>query len=294
MGMVLGVGEMLWDIFPAEKHLGGAPVNFAYHCRQMGLDARPVSRIGKDALGEEILGILKAKGIPAGFVQIDEERLTGTVKVAMAGTSHTFTITEDVAWDYIEADDELLAAAREAEAICFGSLAQRSGKSRETILAMVKACGGLKVYDINLRQTFFSKEIIEGSLGVADVLKLNEDEIWVLGEMLGLGGEDMAAVSREILSRYGLKVVCVTRGENGALLVSENEVADEPGEKAEVVDTVGCGDAFCAAMVAGILKGKPLKTIAREANRVGLFVAGMAGGTPGWTEEMKREIHNEN
>jgi fructokinase len=278
MGIVLGVGEMLWDVFPSEKHLGGAPVNFVYHCRQMGLDAQPVSRIGTDALGKEIQAVLKAKNIPADWVQVDEKHPTGTVKVTMSGTDHTFTIMEGAAWDFIEASDKLLTSAKNAEAICFGTLAQRNPVSRETILSMVKACNGLKIYDINLRQHFYSKEIIEKSLSLADVLKLN------------IRGQSPEDIGRGLLSKYNLETVCVTRGGDGAMLLAGDEVVEVAGEKVALVDTVGCGDAFCAAMVCGLLRGKPLETVVKNANRVGLFVAGQAGGTPSWPKEMKAKL----
>jgi fructokinase len=290
MGLVMGLGEMLWDLFPSEKHLGGAPVNFVYHCRQMGLDAWPVSRIGKDALGNEILAILMAKNIPADWVQIDETRPTGTVKVTMSGTNHTFTIMENVAWDFIETNDQLLASAKKADAVCFGTLAQRNVVSRETILTLVKACPGLKVYDINLRQNFFSKDIIENSLYLADVLKLNIDELWMLREMLDISRKTPEDIGRGVLSKYKLKTVCITRGGDGAMLIGKNEIAQIGGENVNVVDTVGCGDAFCAALVHGLLGGKSFETVVKNANRVGLFVAGQAGGTPVWTDELRASL----
>jgi fructokinase len=286
MGKILGIGELLWDIFGAEKFLGGAPTNFIFHCRQMGWEAWPVSRIGKDELGEEILGNLRHKNIPADLIQIDYQKPTGTVRVEMEGTGHRFTITDDVAWDYILADEKSLSAARGASAVCFGSLCQRNEISRSSIIKLIRECPGLVVFDINLRQNFYTRDIIEDSLEFSNVLKLNNEEILVLQEMLGIPGQTMEEICRGILKEFDLDLVSVTRGAGGAMLVSQTEVADQPGRPVTVVDTVGCGDAFCAVLVNGLLKKKTLSVIAKEACRVGEFVAGKAGGTPEWGKEM--------
>ncbi len=286
MGKVLGIGELLWDIFGDHKFLGGAPTNFVFHCRQMGLEAWPVSRIGKDELGQEILGDLRTKNIPADLIQIDYQKPTGTVLVQMEGTGHRFTITDDVAWDYIMADEKSLSAARSASAICFGSLCQRSEISRSSIMKLVRECSGLVVYDINLRQRFFTRDIIEDSLEFSNVLKLNNEEILVLQEMLGIPGKKTEEICRGLLKEFDLDLVSVTRGAEGAMLVGEKEIANEPGRPVTVVDTVGCGDAFCAVLVNGLLKKKELSVIAKEACRVGEFVAGKAGATPEWGKEM--------
>jgi fructokinase len=286
MGKVLGLGEILWDIFGDTKFLGGAPTNFVFHCRQMGLEAWPVSRIGKDELGQEILGDLRKKNIPADLIQIDYQKPTGTTRVEMEGTGHRFTITEDVAWDYIMADEKSLSAARGASAICFGSLGQRNDISRSSIMKLIRECSGLVVFDINLRQHFYTRDIIEDSLEFSNVLKLNNDEILVLQEMLGIPGQKTEEICRGIMKEFDLDLVSVTRGAEGAMLVSEKDVADEPGRPVTVADTVGCGDAFCAVLVNGLLKKKELSVIAREACRVGEFVAGKTGATPEWGKEI--------
>jgi fructokinase len=287
---VLSVGEILWDIFPTAKHLGGAPVNFAYHARQLGLEAKPVSRIGTDPLGTELLNILKTKNIPADFIQIDPSRATGTVEVKMFGTSHEFIIHQNVAWDFIAMTPDIIAAAVSAQAICFGSLAQRNPVSRSAIIALAAACPGIKICDINLRQNFFSPELLENSLRLADVLKLNIDELFVLKEMFSLGDTTPEALCRTLLSRFNLSLVCVTRGGDGALLVDKNEIVDQPGEKVNLVDTVGCGDAFCAALVQGLLTKKPLKKIARNASTLGTYLATCAGATPDWPADLKASL----
>lgn len=286
MGKVLGIGELLWDIFPTGKFLGGAPVNFVYHCRQMGLDAHAVSRIGADDLGKEILADLAGKGIPADLIQTDPKHPTGTVQVMMEGTSHRFIITDKVAWDFIAPEADALAAAKQAEAVCFGSLCQRNNVSRWSIRSLVQACPGLVVFDVNLRQRFYSRDLIEDSLDLTDVLKLNGEEIKVLKRLLGLHGKTQVELARALVEEYALELVCVTRGADGAVLVSEEEVVDQPGQPVTVTDTVGCGDAFTAVLVAGLLQEKDLATIARNACRVGEFVATQPGGTPKWPHNL--------
>jgi fructokinase len=286
MGKILGIGEVLWDLFPTGKFLGGAPANFVFHCRQMGLDAHPVSRVGHDDLGREMLADLTAKDIPTGLVQTDRQRPTGTVRVDMQGAGHRFTITENVAWDFLAPDPDALTEAKRARAVCFGSLAQRSDVSREAIRALVRACPGLIVFDINLRQHFYTRQIIEDSLDLSTVLKLNNDEVKVLKDLLDLSGRTDAEIAREILEEFSLDLVCVTRGPNGAMLVNEDDVADQPGKSVKVADTVGCGDAFTAVLVSGLLEEKDLATIVRTACRVGEFVATQSGATPPWPKEL--------
>jgi fructokinase len=290
MGKILGIGEVLWDIFPNGKYLGGAPVNFVHHCRQMGLEAYPVSRVGTDTLGAELLGDIAKKGISTDFIQIDTEHPSGTVRVEMTGQKHRFTIMEPAAWDFIEGEEKVMSAVRRAEAVCFGTLAQRNKISRSAIMAMLYECQGLVVFDINLRQTFFSREVIEDSLEFSHVLKLNDEEIVVIKDILELSGQGIAEISREVLGEYGLDLVCVTRGSQGAMLVSEKKVVDQPGTSVDIVDTVGCGDAFTAVLVHGLVCKKELEFIARDACWVGEFVAGQAGGTPVWTEELRKTI----
>ena len=282
MDQVLGIGEILWDVFPTGKFLGGAPANFAFHCRRAGLDARPLSRVGNDDLGRELRADLADKNIPTDLIQTDSVRPTGTVNVLMEGTSHKFVITETVAWDFIDAPPQALAAAKQARAVCFGSLAQRNSVSGRSILKLAGQCPGLRVFDINLRQHFYSRRVIEESLAVANVLKLNHEEIAVLKDMLGLAGTTIEQTGRDMLHRYDLNLVCITRAENGAMLIRENELADQPGRTVNVADTVGCGDAYTAVLVEGLLAGKPLAAIARNAARVAEFVATQSGATPHW------------
>lgn len=290
MKKVLAVGEVLWDLLPGGKQLGGAPGNFAYHCRSMGADARLVTRIGDDDLGREVLARFEALGLPTECVEVDPSASTGTVGVELdaRGQPH-YTIHEDVAWDRIEADAKALAHAAEADAVCFGSLAQRAPKSREAVARIVAAAkpGSLRIFDVNLRPPFVDREVIARSLELANVLKLNDEELTVLAEMFGLGDGESGIVAR-LAHMFGLDVVAVTRGGSGSLLFRRGEWSDHPGVSAEVVDTIGAGDSFTAAMTVGLLAGLPLDEINRRANAVAAFVCSRPGGTPALPESLAR------
>lgn len=293
MAKILGIGELLWDVFPEGRKLGGAPANFAYHCKQLGHDAYAVSRIGTDALGDEIVAEFRQRGLSLKLIDRDDVHPTGVVQVTMTGTSHTFTIVEDVAWDHLRSPKELLVEAAFADAICFGSVAQRAPKSRETIQSVVATCTqGLRICDINLRQQFYTRETIDQSLMLANVLKLNDEEVMVLDRLLGFDRGDMATAAKYLMAVYdNLDHICVTRGSSGAMLISRDSVVECGGEKIDrVVDTVGCGDAFCATMVDGLLKKLPPKKIIERANRLGAFVATQAGGMPMWSNGIRLAV----
>jgi fructokinase len=291
MAKILGIGELLWDVFPDGRKLGGAPANFAYQCRQLGHDAYAVSRVGIDELGDEIVREFQRRGLSTQYVDRDADHPTGTVTVTMTGTSHTFTIVEDVAWDHLRVSPEWLSAAGAADAVCFGSVAQRASASRGAIQQIVAAAKGLRVCDVNLRQAFFCRETIEQSLTLANVLKLNDDEMGVLDRLLEIHAGSLLATARAMIDRYALTHVCITRGSAGAMLIFADGVAECRGEKIDrVIDTVGCGDAFCAAMVDGLLKKLPPKMIIERANRLGAFVATQAGGMPKWSEDIRRDM----
>jgi fructokinase len=290
MRKVLAIGEVLWDLLPGGKQLGGAPGNFAYHCRSLGADARLVTRVGDDDLGREILARFEALGLPADFVSVDPDAPTGTVGVELGpGGQPRYTIHEGVAWDRIEADARSLAFAAEADAVCFGSLAQRAATSREAIGRLVAAArpGALRIFDVNLRPPFVDREVIEHSLNLANVLKLNDHELVELGEMFGAAGEPREAVAG-LAGRFGLAAVAVTRGDAGSLLYRDGEWSDRPGVPVEVVDSIGAGDSFTAAMAVGLLDGLPLGEINRRANAVAAFVCSRPGGTPALPESIIR------
>ena len=286
--VVVGIGELLWDMLPAGKQLGGAPANFAYHARAMGTDAIVVSCVGDDALGREILNRLGALGLDRRYVAVHPSAPTGTVEVRLDDKGvPDFIIRRDVAWDCIPMSEGMVELARRADAVCFGSLAQRGEVSRRTIGEFLKATGEgcLRVFDINLRQTFFSKEVVEESLGAADVLKLNDAELPVVARLLGLAESEREAMEG-LMGRYGLRMVALTRGGEGSRLYVPGKVFEHPGYRAEVVDTVGAGDAFTAALTVGLLRGEEPGRINERANRLASFVCSKSGGTPEIAAEM--------
>jgi fructokinase len=279
---VLGVGEVLWDLLPSGAQLGGAPANFACHASALGADAAIVTRVGEDPLGGEILERLAANGLPGGLIQADERAPTGTVTVELEpGGAPRFTIHEGVAWDGLLATDEALCAATRADAVCFGSLAQRCEPARGSVRRLVAAtrADALRIFDVNLRQSFYSRETLDESLRLASVLKLNDGELPVLASVYGLGGtldEQLDALA----ARFELRLVALTRGDHGSRLRGPAGSSDHPGVEAAVRDTVGAGDAFTAALAMGLLLGWPLDRINARANDVAAFVCSCAGATP--------------
>ena len=279
---VLGVGEVLWDLLPAGAQPGGAPANFACHARALGADAGVVTRVGDDALGRDILRRLDALGLPTSLVQVDESAPTGTVGVELdADGVPRFTIHGDAAWDLLLANQGALGAVTAADAVCFGSLGQRGEPARHSIQTLVAATAAraLRIFDVNLRPPFYSSEVLEQSLRLANVLKLNDTELPVLASLFGAGGSPEAQLEG-LARRFDLRVVALTRGARGSLLRGPAGWADHPGLAAEVVDTVGAGDAFTAALALGLLLDWPLDRTNTLANEVACHVCGCAGATP--------------
>jgi len=292
MDSVVGLGEVLWDLLPAGAQLGGAPANFAYHARALGAEASVITRLGRDDYGREGIRRFCEMGLPDSTIQVDHLRPTGTAKVEISGNGLAhFTIQEDVAWDHIALTAGALAAARAADAICFGSLAQRNVTSRNAIQQLVAAASpkALRVFDINLRQKFYTREIVEQSLQLANVLKLNDDELPVLAEMFCLTGLTRQQIE-QLAQRFSLRVVALTRGANGSLLYQEGQWSDFPSRPVKVVDTVGAGDSFTAAMVLGLLRNMDLNEINEIANEVARYVCSQAGATPALPREFAERI----
>ena len=293
---VIGVGEVLWDLLLTGPQLGGAPANFAYHAHALGAQAQVITRVGNDDYGREIIRRFHEMGLPETTVQIDETVPTGTAKVALsgAGLAH-FTIQEKAAWDHIAVTSKALAAAREAGAICFGSLAQRCEPSRNTIQQLVAATppDALRVFDINLRQQFYSRDVIEESLQLTNVLKLNDDELPTLAAMFNLTGSAEQHIG-QLAETFSLRLVALTRGPNGSLLYQkDNNVvrwSDCPSRPVKVVDTVGAGDSFTAAMVLGLLHKMDLDEINTVANEVARYVCSQPGATPPLPIEFARRF----
>jgi len=279
---VVGIGEVLWDLFPDGPQLGGAPANFAYHAHALGGRSLVLTRIGKDRFGDEILERFKAMELPLGTVQLDGEAPTGTVTVRLNGNGVPhFVIHENVAWDRLEITETARGAVSQADAICFGTLAQRKPVSRETIQQLVGAspANALRVFDINLRQQFYSREIIEQSLVLANVVKLNEGELSMLAEMFQLGATPQRQMEK-LAQDFGLRHVALTRGPNGSLLYQLGRWSMQPPPPVQVVDTVGAGDSFTAALVMGLLAEMDLDAIHAAAAEVAGYVCSQAGATP--------------
>jgi len=278
----VGIGEILWDVFPDGKHLGGAPYNFAYHVERLGGSGVIASRIGPDELGAEIVSRVSAAGLDTHYLQADPAAPTGTVAVELneAGVP-TFTIREAVAWDRLEMTPDLEELAAGAQAVCFGTLAQREEPSRSTIRAFLEAASGARrIFDVNLRQGFYSREVVEGSLALADVVKLNGAEIAILAPMLGLTpGEDLDRL-RELVSRYDLEAAALSLGSAGCLIASRAGAVRAGAPRVDVADTVGSGDAFAAALAVGLDEGMVPEELARFCNLAGAYVATRAGATP--------------
>jgi fructokinase len=289
---ILALGEVLWDLLPSGKQLGGAPANFAFHCRSLGADASLVTRVGDDDLGREAIGRLRSLGLLADTVQVDPAAPTGTVDVDVAPDGQPrYTIRADVAWDRIEADALATRRAGSADAVCFGSLARRAEPSRTSIRALVEATrpGALRMFDVNLREPFVDRGVIEESLRLADALKLNDAELPVLAAMFGLPDGTRAAMGG-LADRFDLALVALTRGPAGSLLLADGAWSDHPGVPVEVCDTVGAGDAFTAALVVGRLAGRPLEAIHRHAGDVAAFVCSRPGGTPTLPDALEHPI----
>lgn len=280
---IVAIGEVLWDLLPSGAVLGGAPANFTIHARTLGADARLISRVGDDDLGREIRRRLAATGLPVDTVQVDPTAPTGTVSVELSAEGlPSYTIHEGVAWDDVKADDLALAAVRPADAICFGSLAQRFPSGRENLRSLLAAAPAeaLRIFDINLRQSYYSRAIVEASLRVADVLKLNDAELPVLAEMFAISGDERVVIAA-LAERFALRAVALTRGDRGSLLLAAEGFSEHPGVRPEIVrDTIGAGDAFTAVLALGLLGHWPLGLISERANAVASFVCSQSGATP--------------
>ena len=289
---IVGIGEVLWDVFPHSRNLGGAPANFAYFVKKLGQNGLVASKVGDDLMGKEILDSLFKLGLAGDFIQIDSEHPTGTVDVKIDDNGQPdYIINKNVAWDFLEFSDRWKKLAKEADVICFGTLAQRSLKSCRTIIDFLKMARSstIKVFDINLRQNFYSLKTIVQSLKLATILKLNTEELGIMKNLMGYSSEkNDINFYRRLMNEYGIKLVCLTRGEDGSLLMDESDYYDHPGYKISVADTVGAGDAFTAAVVIRYLDGGTLEEMSSSANRLGSWVSSRTGPTPVLDEEIKR------
>lgn len=302
MKTVTGIGEALWDCLPEGRKFGGAPTNFAYHCSQFGLDAWAASAIGDDELGDEILDICKGINLQVICPKVPYE--TGTVQVTLDEKGiPQYDIKKGVAWDNIPYSDKLAQLALRTDAVCFGSLAQRSSVSRDTIRRFIDNMpeDALKVFDINLRQNFFTKEVIEESLNLCNVLKINDEELVTVSRLFGWLAEsdedfdtiwkniEFKSCCRNILTKYNLRMLILTCGVNGSYVFTpDGEISQLGTPKVEVADTVGAGDSFTAAFVSCILLGKTIKEAHKCAVDVSAFVCTQHGAMPKIPRELSK------
>lgn len=278
MKTVIGLGEVLWDMLPAGRQLGGAPSNFAYHVSQSGCKGVVVSAVGNDDLGNDIISMLEEKKLQSCLARVDKP--TGIVSVELSEDKiPVYDIKRDVAWDYIPFTDELRDLARNADAVCFGTLAQRGPVSRKTIRSFISSMpvDSLKVFDINLRGDFYDAQTIMESLLLSNILKINDEEVVTVGNLFGYETHELPEIATRLLHEYKLQNVILTCGAHGSYVFGKDEVLFYPTPKVEVVDTVGAGDTFTAVFVASLLQGKPLSEAHSDAVKRSAYICTRPG-----------------
>ena len=288
---IVGLGEVLWDVLPEGKQLGGAPANFAYHVSQFGHDALAISAVGNDALGDETLEALNVRHLQHLMPRVDYP--TGTVQVTLDDDGiPTYVIREGVAWDNIPFTPELEDVAQNTRAVCFGSLAQRSPVSRATIQAFLNAMpkDSLKIFDINLRQNFYNKEIIREALTACNILKINDEELVLIGRLFEHPGLDIENKCWLLLGKYNLDMLVLTCGVNGSYVFTPGPVSFQETPTVEVADTVGAGDSFTGTFVSGLLAGKSIEETHRLAVDVSAYVCTCKGAMPKLPQELLHRL----
>lgn len=291
--IVIGMGEALWDVLPDGKKIGGAPANFAFHVSQFGLDSRVVSAVGEDKLGDETLDALSANGLKLHVARVPYP--TGTVQVTLDDNGvPQYDIREGVAWDNIPFSPELAELAARTKAVCWGSLAQRSFVSRETINRFIDAMPAdedcLKIFDTNLRQNFYTKEVLEASFKKCNILKINDEELVTVSRLFELPGTDLEEKCRQLMADYDLRLLILTCGVNGSYIFSPGEMSFVETPTVEVADTVGAGDSFTATMVASLLAGRPVREAHQLAVKVSAYVCTQNGAMPALPAELKEQL----
>ncbi len=297
--LILGMGELLWDVLPEGPRLGGAPANFSVMAGRLGNHAVVLSRIGRDDFGRRAVEVLDPLPVDAGHLQVDPQHETGRVTVSLSHGQPEYVIHQPVAWDFLELSDEWMQLAERADAICFGSLAQRSLRSRKTIQTLVarssREC--VRVFDVNLRAPFISAEVVQESMELASVMKMNDAEVPLVLSLLGLpveeGGAPIAlrAGAERLLAEFPtLQLIAITRGGHGSLLVARDEWHEHPGVSTKVADTIGAGDAFTAALTHYMLHGAGLAMLNEAGNRWGSWVASQSGAMPPLSEAVRAQI----
>jgi fructokinase len=297
--LILGIGEVLWDMLPEGARLGGAPANFSVMVGRLGNHAAILSRIGRDDLGREAVHQIDPLPADTSFLQIDPEHETGRVTVSFKDGQPEYIIHQPAAWDSMELSDEWVRLAERAGAVCFGSLAQRSIESRQTIqtLAAQTSSRCIRVFDVNLRPPFYSSEVIQESLELATVVKMNDAEVPLVLALLGLAAEDDSTLAslrrgaeRLLLEFPTLQMAAITRGAHGSLLVRREEWHQHPGFPIKIADTIGAGDAFTAALTHYLLRGAELPVLNEAGNRWGSWVASQSGAMPPLKDSTRTEI----
>ena len=278
--IVVGLGEVLWDVYQDAAYFGGAPANFASHAASFDAESWMASSVGVDELGDRALDTLRQHGVESSSVARDAEHPTGRVEVTLDSLGRpSYEFADNTAWDHITWSDALDSLARRCDAVCFGSLAQRSPQSRETIQRFVRTTpsSALRMFDVNLRKQFYDAAVVDQSLRLATALKLNEEELPIVARLSGINESDPRDAMRALMNVYSLRLVALTRGPSGATLITGSQESTSPALRTTVVDTVGAGDAFTAAVVIDFLAGLPLAEINAHANAVASFVCSQPG-----------------
>jgi|SRR5579863_1125710 len=289
---IVGLGELLWDLFPDGPRFGGAPANFACHAAALGADAYLISSVGADELGRQGQEALLAHGVHTDGVAVYDAAPTGTVNVTLdAAGKARFSFAADVAWDHLDWSDALGHLAGHCAAVCFGTLAQRNQASRQTIRRFVETTlpAALRIFDINLRPPFYDEDTIRESLALANVLKLNDEELPIVASLCEVSGTDAQILAR-LAEKFDLQAVALTRGPHGAFIWRRGEFSDAPGIPVVVQDTVGAGDAFTAALAIGLLRNDNLDVINLRACRVAAYVCSCSGATPPLPDMIRRQF----
>ncbi|WP_136795540.1 PfkB family carbohydrate kinase [Desulfosediminicola ganghwensis] len=281
--VIAGVGEILFDIVGDSEELGGAPINFAYHASMLGAEGYAVSTIGDDTRGRRALAELSRRKVPTSCITTIKGYATGYVLARVDGAGvASYEFPDDIAWDHLAINDAAAELASRLDGVCFGSLVQRGEHSRRVLtdyLSMLPE-KALKIFDINLRQNFYSAEVVLGSIALADIIKLNDDELQILAEMAAISGSEQEILD-QLVAKHDLTLAVLTRGDRGSLLVRRGEVSDHPGIRTENIgDTIGAGDAFTAATVISLLNNYSLDDINEKANRVAAWVCSQKGAMP--------------
>ena len=289
---VIGLGEVLWDLLPAGRQLGGAPANFSYQAGALGAHAMMVTRVGNDDLGREVIERFRKMKLPSATVQVDPVRPTGTVTVTLNEKGvPQYAFADDTAWEQLAATHSALTAISGAHAVCFGTLGQRNPVARKAIQQLVAAApaDALRIFDINLRLDFYSREMIEQSLRLSNVLKLNDEELTVLTDMFSLQGTVRQRIEWFVRT-FGLKAVVLTSGSLGSLIHQEGRWSEVRPQPVLVADTVGAGDAFTAALTMGLLSGMDLSEVHGIADEIARYVCSQPGATPSMPEAFRRKF----